>query len=564
MALLPNYYRWIASHFRDHVRGTVLELGCGAGMVVQHYLERVERVVGVDVNDELLRRLEANHPGGRVRGVRVDLRGDWHELDGLVADVVIALDVLEHFEDDAAFVARAKAHLAPGGVLVLKVPAQSRLYGPMDEASGHFRRYDAEPFAALLERAGFETLAAADEPDRRVGVSLQAREEDELLEEHLAREAARRERADAALRDARPRAWARRVELDRRVPSAAGVTPPLPTSACARASASVADACASSAPAEECGASARNPATIRMRSTSDLPAPPRADRMAASCVLRFEPSPASSCSPPDSPAAVVRTATKPRARTATSARKVPRSRRAPRPPTRPRSRRSRSRRSFTRTRPHARRPTPPNTRTTTATRKASATSRSTSRCSRARSEKELRVDVVISKLQLPRTAVVGDLGCGPGIFTMAFAAACPEGVVYASDIEPAQIDRVREKVEQRGLRNVVPVLAGLQDPHFPLASLDVVFVADTYHHLEDRIAYFKRIKDVLKPDGRLVVLDYKPGKLPVGPAPKHKLPEGLMDKELERAGYVLIDRFNTHAFHDFEVWRPRRTWEGGD
>lgn len=179
-------------------------------------------------------------------------------------------------------------------------------------------------------------------------------------------------------------------------------------------------------------------------------------------------------------------------------------------------------------------------------------------------EKELRVDVVISKLQLPRTAVVGDLGCGPGIFTMAFAAACPEGVVYASDIEPAQIDRVREKVEQRGLRNVVPVLAGLQDPHFPLASLDVVFVADTYHHLEDRIAYFKRIKDVLKPDGRLVVLDYKPGKLPVGPAPKHKLPEGLMDKELERAGYVLIDRFNTHAFHDFEVWRPRRTWEGGD
>lgn len=159
MALLPNYYRWIASHFRDHVRGTVLELGCGAGMVVRHYLERAERVVGVDVNDELLRRLEANHPGGRVRGVRVDLRGDWHELDGLVADVVIALDVLEHFEDDAAFVARAKAHLAPGGVLVLKVPAQSRLYGPMDEASGHFRRYDAEPFAALLERAGFETLA---------------------------------------------------------------------------------------------------------------------------------------------------------------------------------------------------------------------------------------------------------------------------------------------------------------------------------------------------------------------------------------------------------------------
>lgn len=179
-------------------------------------------------------------------------------------------------------------------------------------------------------------------------------------------------------------------------------------------------------------------------------------------------------------------------------------------------------------------------------------------------EKELRIDVVLAKLELPRTATVGDLGCGPGLFTMAFAAACPEGLVYASDIEPAQIDRVRTKVEQRGLRNVVPVLAGAQDPHFPLASLDLVFIADTYHHLEDRIAYFKRLKDVLKPEGRLVVLDYKPGKLPVGPAPEHKLPEGLMDKELERAGYVLIDRFNTHAFHDFEVWRPRRAWERGE
>lgn len=159
MALLPNYYRWIARRFRDHVSGTVLELGCGAGMVIEHYLDRAERVIGADVNPELLRRLETRHPGGKVRGVRVDLRGDWSELAGITADVVVALDVLEHFEDDAAFLARARARLAPRGVLVLKVPAQARLYGPMDEASGHFRRYDAEPMRALLARAGFETLA---------------------------------------------------------------------------------------------------------------------------------------------------------------------------------------------------------------------------------------------------------------------------------------------------------------------------------------------------------------------------------------------------------------------
>lgn len=174
---------------------------------------------------------------------------------------------------------------------------------------------------------------------------------------------------------------------------------------------------------------------------------------------------------------------------------------------------------------------------------------------------ELKIDVVLEKLALPRDAVIGDLGCGPGLFSLAFAHACPAGVVYASDIEPAQLDRVRAKAEADGLPNVVPVLAGPHDPHFPRDRFDLVFIADTYHHLEDRIAYLRRLKTVLRPGGRLVLLEYKPGDLPVGPPANHKLPSGVMDREMELAGYVLIDRFATHAWHDFEVWRPRLGWE---
>src|SRR5688572_23681831 len=115
MALLPNYYAWICSHFREHLSGTVLELGCGAGFVVRNYVDRVERVVGVDINAELVRRLESSYPPGKMRGLVVDLRGDWHELAGVEADVVVALDVVEHFADDDAFVAKIERHLAPGG-----------------------------------------------------------------------------------------------------------------------------------------------------------------------------------------------------------------------------------------------------------------------------------------------------------------------------------------------------------------------------------------------------------------------------------------------------------------
>jgi SAM-dependent methyltransferase len=159
MALLPNYYAWIAAHFVDHLSGSVLELGCGAGFVMRNYVDNVTNIVAVDINPELLERLERSYPAGKVKAACVDLRGEWNEIANVRADCVIALDVVEHFQDDAAFVAKLKRHLKPGGKVVIKVPAQSKLYNAMDEASGHFRRYDDDALRALMEKNGFETLA---------------------------------------------------------------------------------------------------------------------------------------------------------------------------------------------------------------------------------------------------------------------------------------------------------------------------------------------------------------------------------------------------------------------
>lgn len=159
MALLPNYYAWIANHFASAMRGTVLELGSGAGFVLANYVDRVDSIVAVDINEELLARLERSYPPGKVRACRVDLRGDWHELEGVRVDCIVALDVVEHFQDDAAFVAKLVRLLKPGGRVVIKVPAQSALYNAMDRASGHFRRYDEDQLRRLMESHGFRTLA---------------------------------------------------------------------------------------------------------------------------------------------------------------------------------------------------------------------------------------------------------------------------------------------------------------------------------------------------------------------------------------------------------------------
>jgi SAM-dependent methyltransferase len=174
---------------------------------------------------------------------------------------------------------------------------------------------------------------------------------------------------------------------------------------------------------------------------------------------------------------------------------------------------------------------------------------------------DLAVDKVLEKLHLSADAEVGDLGCGPGVFSIAFAKACPRGVVFASDVEPGELDQVNAKIATQGLRNVVPVLASYDDPHFPPAQLDLVFIADTYHHLEDRVAYLRRLQGVLKSSGRLAILEYKPGQLAVGPPPDHKLPAGAMERELVEAGYVRVERFDTHPNHDFEIWRVVQPWE---
>lgn len=159
MALLPNYYRWIARGFRGLVSGTVLELGCGAGFVLRHYADEVDRVIAVDLDQNLLDGIAREWPPEKVRTLRVDLLGDWREIADVRADAIVALDVLEHFEDDAAFLSKLKRHIRPGGRVVLKVPAQARLYGDIDRISGHFRRYDAGGLRALMEREGFRTIA---------------------------------------------------------------------------------------------------------------------------------------------------------------------------------------------------------------------------------------------------------------------------------------------------------------------------------------------------------------------------------------------------------------------
>lgn len=104
---------------------------------------------------------------------------------------------------------------------------------------------------------------------------------------------------------------------------------------------------------------------------------------------------------------------------------------------------------------------------------------------------------------------VADVGAGTGLYTLLFADAVgPDGVVYAEDIEPKFLSLINHRASDLGLANVVSVLGREDSITLPANSVDVVFIADTYHYFEDRQAIMKTVLSALKPGGALYIVDF--------------------------------------------------------
>lgn len=150
---------------------------------------------------------------------------------------------------------------------------------------------------------------------------------------------------------------------------------------------------------------------------------------------------------------------------------------------------------------------------------------------------------VIAALNVADDAAVADLGAGTGYFTVRLAQALPRGRVYAVDLEPDMVRHVEQRARQMNLGNVTAVLAAGDDARLP-ARVDRVLVVNTYHHIEAREAYFRRLAEALKPGGEIAIIDYT-RESPFGPPVAARLTPATVKAEMQRAGYVLAAE---HAF----------------
>lgn len=164
---------------------------------------------------------------------------------------------------------------------------------------------------------------------------------------------------------------------------------------------------------------------------------------------------------------------------------------------------------------------------------------------------------VVEALGLGPGNIVADLGAGTGYLERYLSkAVAPGGIVLAIDTEPEMVRQLGQRALKEGTANVVPVLALPQEPFLPPGRADRVLIVDTFHHIDDRIRYVRRLADALAPGGSVVIIDFHKRPLPVGPPPQHKLARDFVVDEMKQAGFRLADEKTFLPYHYFLFFQP--------
>jgi predicted methyltransferase len=149
-------------------------------------------------------------------------------------------------------------------------------------------------------------------------------------------------------------------------------------------------------------------------------------------------------------------------------------------------------------------------------------------------------DEVIQAMNLKPGQVIVDIGAGNGYFTRRFATTVhPGGKAIGIEVDAAAVRALNADARRVNLPTYEARLVPTDDPMLAPNSVDVIFLCDAYHHIDDRVNYFARVKAALRPGGKLVVVDYVKAK----DNDEHAVVREAVIDELKRAGYELTQEF---------------------
>jgi ubiquinone/menaquinone biosynthesis C-methylase UbiE len=155
-------------------------------------------------------------------------------------------------------------------------------------------------------------------------------------------------------------------------------------------------------------------------------------------------------------------------------------------------------------------------------------------------EAEEAPEQALDALGIRAGMVVADVGAGTGYMSLRMARRVgPTGKVYANDLQPEMLQKLHAKSQREKLSNVETVQGTESDPKLPPNTMDLVLLVDVYHEFSQPQAMLDRIRESLKPDGRLVLLEYRKEDPKVPIRPEHKMSVAEVKTEVEAEGYKL-------------------------
>jgi SAM-dependent methyltransferase len=180
-------------------------------------------------------------------------------------------------------------------------------------------------------------------------------------------------------------------------------------------------------------------------------------------------------------------------------------------------------------------------------------------------DREEDCNKLIAQLKLKPGLTVCDMGCGNGFYALRIAKKLgPKGLVLAVDIQPEMLTLLRERANEANVKNVRPILGSVIDPELPPASCDLILCVDVYHEFSHPEQMLRAMRAALKPDGRLVLVEFRLEDPTVPIKLEHKMSKEQILKELPPNGLKLVQEFDGLPWQHVMWFGRDEAWKAND
>ena len=160
-------------------------------------------------------------------------------------------------------------------------------------------------------------------------------------------------------------------------------------------------------------------------------------------------------------------------------------------------------------------------------------------------EREERCSLMLANLGVRPGMTICDMGCGNGFHSLPMAKMTGKnGLVIGVDVQPEMLGFMRERMEDQGVENVIPILGSYHNPRLPPDTIDLLLMVDVYHEFSHPELMLAAIRKSMKADGLVVLVEYREEDKTVPIKKLHKMSKAQVNKELEANGFKLVKEFD--------------------